>query len=119
MAAPAASLKGVAQFGLNLRANTAAAAASFPGTTPLDSRDIAAVSDGVSLHGRPTADYGTADTFKFVTGDVVADSNFNNAGSSDTTYSEIYTISYIANVPGSQPAGTYTSTLTYICTPTF
>lgn len=119
MAAPAASLKGVAQFGLNLRANTVAAAPSFPGTAPLDSRDVAAVSDGVSFNGRPTADYGTADTFKFVTGNAVADSNYNNAGDPEPSDAQIYTVSYIANVPGSQPAGTYTSTLTYICTPTF
>lgn len=32
---------------------------------------------------------------------------------------QIFTVSYIVNVPGSQPAGNYTTTLTYICTPTF
>lgn len=116
---PSASLKGTPQFGLNLRVNTAAAAPSFPGVAPLDSRDITAVSDGVSLNGRPTADYATPDTFKFVTADPVADSNFNTVLAADPSDAQIYTVSYIANVPGSQPAGTYTSTLTYICTPTF
>jgi hypothetical protein len=119
IATPAASLIGTPQFGLNLRANTAAAAASFPGTTPLDSKDIDSVSDGVTLNGRPTTDYATPDTFKFVTGDPVADSNYNTVSTADPSDAQIYTVSYIANVPGSQAAGTYTSTLTYICTPTF
>lgn len=110
-----ASLKGVAQFGLNLRANSSAAAASFPGA----SADVVAISNGTNFHGRPTAGYDTADTFKFVSGNIVADSDFANDGTPAPTDAQIYTVSYIANVPGSQPAGTYTSTLTYICTPTF
>lgn len=116
---PGASNKGVAQFGLNLMANTAAAAPGFPGTSPTNSADIDLTSNGTNLHGRATPDYATADTFKFVTGDIVADSNFNGTGAADPTDAQIYTVSYIANVPGSQPAGTYTTTLTYICTPTF
>jgi hypothetical protein len=116
---PSASTKGIAQFGLNLRANTAAAAPGFPGTAPLDSADITTASNGTNLNGRPTADYAVADTFKFVTGDIVADSNFGATGNPDPTDAQIYTVSYIANVPGSQPAGTYVTTLTYICTATF
>jgi hypothetical protein len=118
---PNASVKGVPQFGLNLRANTAAAAPGFPGTGPLASADIDLTSTGTGLKGQPTADYNTPDTFKFVSGNPVANSAFD--GSANTTLgptdAQIYTVSYIANVPGSQPAGTYTSTLTYICTPTF
>jgi hypothetical protein len=72
-----------------------------------------------NLNGRPTPDYALPDTFKFVSGDIVADSNFNTAGNPDASDAQIYTVSYIANVPGSQPAGTYVSTLTYICTPTY
>jgi hypothetical protein len=121
LATPNASVKGVAQFGLNLRANTVAAAPGFPGTGPTASADIDLTSNGTSLKGQATADYNTADTFKFVSGNVIANSAFD--GSANTTLgptdAQIYTISYIANVPGSQPAGTYTSTLTYICTPTF
>lgn len=119
IATPSASLEGTPQFGLNLRANTVAAAPSFPGTAPLDSKDVDSVSDGVTLNGRPTTDYATPDTFKFVTGDPVADSNYNTVGTADPSDAQIFTVSYIANVPGSQAAGTYTSTLTYICTPTF
>ena len=119
IAAPSASIKGIAQFGLNLRANTAAAAPGFPGVSPLDSADITAGSNGTNLNGRPTADYATPDTFKFASGDVVADSNYNTTGSPEPSDAQIFTVSYIANVPGSQPAGTYTTTLTYICTATF
>lgn len=119
IAAPAASAKGVPQFGLNLRANTSSAAPGFPGTAPVASADIDLTSDGVNLNGRPTPDYALADTFKFVTGNVVADSDHDANATADPSDAQIYTVSYIANVPGSQPAGTYTTTLTYICTPTF
>lgn len=121
LASPSASNKGVAQFGLNLRANTSAAAPGFPGTGSTASADIDLTSTGTSLKGQPTTDYNTADTFKFVTGNAVANSAYD--GASNTTLgptdAQIFTVSYIANVPGSQPAGTYTTTLTYICTPTF
>lgn len=122
IATPSASNKGIAQFGLNLRANTVAAAPGFPGSGATASADIDLASNvGANLRGNPTPDYATADTFKFVTGNVIANSAYD--GTTNTTLgpsdSQIYTVSYIANVPGSQPAGTYTSTLTYICTPTF
>lgn len=125
LSTPNASVKGVAQFGLNLRANTVAAAPGFdPGADPdilTPSADIDLTSNGTSLKGHPSADYGTADTFAFETGDIVARSSFDGATNTTLgpTDAQIYTVSYIANVPGSQPAGTYTSTLTYICTPTF
>ncbi len=115
LTSPTASVKGTPQFGLNLVANSAGAAASFPGS----SAPVAAVSNGTNLHGRPFTGYDVADTFSFETGDIVADSNYNVGANPVATDAQIYTVSYIANVPGSQPAGTYTSTLTYICTPTF
>lgn len=117
--ASAASAKGNAQFGLNLVANTASAAPGFPGTAPTASADIDLVSNALTLNGRPMPDYALADTFKFVTGDTVADSNYLGVGDASPSDAQIYTVSYIANVPGSQPAGTYVTTLTYICTPTF
>lgn len=110
----AASIKGTGQFGLNLRANTTAAAPGF--VTAGTSADLAPVSNGTDLRGQAIGDYATADTFKFVSGEAVADSAFNTAG---PTNSQIYTASYIVNVAGNQLAGTYTTTLTYICTPTF
>lgn len=103
-------VRGTGQFGLNLKANTTAVSTVAVGT------EVAPAADGVNLKGQSAAGYDTVDTFKFTTGDTVANSFNGGAGGSDA---QIYTVSYIANVPGNQPAGTYTTTLTYICTPTF
>jgi hypothetical protein len=122
LGSPTASLKGVSQFGLNLRANTAAAASSFPGTvSPFISADVAVASNGTNYRGEPLGNYATADTFAFNNNTVVADSGYTGGGpgSPVATDAQIFTASYIVNVPGSQAAGTYTTTLTYICTPTF
>lgn len=120
---PSASNKGQGQFGLNLRANTSAAAACWPGScsaTPLlyTPADVATASNGTNLRGQPKAGYDTADTFTFNDNAVVADSG-QGGGSPVASDAQIFTVSYIVNVPGSQPAGTYTATMTYICTPTF
>ncbi len=113
MASATTSAKSTGQFGLNLKANTSAAAASFPGT----SADVSLASNGTTLKANPATGYGTADTFKFVSGDVIASSDF--GGTPGPTDGQIYTASYIVNVPGRQPAGTYVTTLTYTCTATF
>lgn len=47
----------------------------------------------------------------------VAQSDF--GGSLSPSNSQRYTSTYIVNVPGNQPAGSYVTTLTYICTPTY
>jgi hypothetical protein len=52
------------------------------------------------------------DQYKFVTGDQVA-----SKVSADNF--RLYTVTYIANISGAQPAGAYKSTLTYIATATF
>ncbi len=90
------SSTGSAQFGVNLRDNA----------TPNVGTDK---SGGSGAYG---TNYGTVDNFRFFTGDSVATA----AGPTDNT---LYTVSYIVNVPGSQAAGTYTATMTYICTATF
>jgi hypothetical protein len=102
--------RGISQFGLNLKLNTTAVSTVAVGA------EIAVASNGTNYRGQAVAGYNTVDTFKFTTGDTVANSANGGAGGSDA---QIYTASYIVNVPGSQPAGTYTTTLTYICTPTF
>ncbi len=108
MAALDVPITGIAQFGLNVVLNTITDASLNPlGLDP------APAYDGVDLTGQASTDYDTPDSFKFVTGETVADSD------SSGTDAQIFTVSYIANVPGNQPAGTYTTTLTYICTPTF
>lgn len=102
--------RGTPQFGLNLKANTIATSTVPVGIEP------APVANGTNYKGQPLTGYDTVDTFKFTSGDVVADSANGGAGGTDA---QIFTVSYIANVPGSQPAGTYATTLTYICTPTY
>ena len=87
---------GTAQFGMNLRAN----ATPSVGT------------DKTGGSGDYGTNYGTADNFRFFTGDSVA----NSTGATDAT---TFTASYIVNVPGSQAAGSYSAVLTYIATATF
>jgi hypothetical protein len=110
------SKPGTPQFGLNLVLNT-----DFCGSGCNLGADITAAG-GSLYNGQSLTDYSTGGAnctiagcaqFKFADADSVADSN------SDASDGQIYTVSYIVNVPGSQPAGTYTTTLTYICTPTF
>lgn len=101
---------GNSQFGMNLVANTTAVSTPAVGTA------VTPAANGTTLKGEPLAGYNTADTFKFVSGNSIADSATGGAG---PTNSQIYTASYIVNVAGGQLAGTYTTTLTYICTSTF
>lgn len=110
MPATALGVRGTAQFGLNLRLNT-----TLTSTVAIGA-DVAPGANGTNYRGEPGADYNVVDQFKFVTGETVAASTNGGAGGTDA---QIFTVSYIANVPGSQPAGTYTTTLTYICTPTY
>ena len=119
MAAAAAPTIGVAQFGMNLKANL----------TTLDGdngdidfgTEIATASDAIDYKGQALAGYNTADVYKYVTGDPVANSAYDGASNNTLgpTNSQVYTASYIVNVAGNTYAGTYTTTLTYICTPTF
>jgi hypothetical protein len=103
-------IRGTSQFGLNLKLNTVAT------STPAVGTEVAPAANGTNYRGQAAAGYGTVDNFKFTTGDSVANSANGGAGGTDA---QIFTVAYIVNVPGSQPAGTYTTTLTYICTPTF
>lgn len=96
LATQTASSTGASQFGLNLKANTTPSVGSNP--------------SGGS--GAASANYGTADQYRFVTGDTVASA----AGASAAT---TFTVSYIANATATTPAGQYQTVLTYICTPTF
>ncbi len=105
-ASATASTFGVRQFGMNLKANT----------TPTVGSNVNPAANGTNYKGRATGAYATADQYAFQTGDTVADSATSGAGPSD---GQLYTVSYIANVSGGQPTGTYTTTLTYICTATF
>jgi hypothetical protein len=103
-------VRGTSQFGLNLVANTTATSTVAVGNA------VAPTANGTDLRGQPSTGYDTIDNFKFVNGEAVAASNFNTPG---PTNAQIYTASYIVNVAGSQTAGTYVTTLTYVCTATF
>jgi hypothetical protein len=103
-------VRGTSQFGMNLKLNTTATSTVAVGA------EVTAAANGTSLRGQAITGYNTADTFKFTTGDPVANSANGGAG---PTNAQIYTVSYIANVAGNQASGLYTSTLTYICTATF
>ena len=110
ISAVSTGLRGSSQFGLNLKANT------ITTSTPAVGAEVVPAANGTNYKGQSIAGYNTVDNFKFVTGNIVANSANGGAGATDA---QIFTATYIVNVSGSQPAGTYTTTLTYICTPTF
>ena len=104
MPATALGVRGTSQFGLNLKANTVTTSTVPVGT------EVAPAANTTNYRGQAATGYDTVDQFKFVNGETVANSYNATPGASDA---QIYTISYIANVPGSQAAGTDTTTLTY------
>ncbi len=95
-----ASDPGTSQFGIN---------ATGPNTGVTSS---AAPSGG---SGQAANNYDTADEYAFVASTLTTIADSDNAPSDTTTY----TVSYIANISGVQEAGSYTTTITYICTATF
>lgn len=97
LASGGTSSVGTKQFGLNLVSNT----------TP-------SVGSAVSGSGSATAvaNYGTSNTFRFATGEIIA-------SASGPTNANAFTVSYIANIDGITPPGAYTSNLTYIATANF
>ena len=107
---PVTSLRGTSQFGMNLAENTTATS-----TVPIGA-SVSLAPDGDELRGQATPNYAVADRFKYVTGDAVARSDNGGAG---PTNAQLYTASYMVNAAGNLLAGTYTTTLTYVCTPTF
>ncbi|HDL74815.1 MAG TPA: hypothetical protein ENH06_00295 [bacterium] len=96
LATPTASSAGTEQFGINLVDNA--------------SPNIGANSSGGT--GQAASGYNTADNFKFVSGDTIA----NSSSFTDTT---TFTISYIGNISTSTVAGDYETTLTLIASGTF
>ena len=110
LTSPTIPAVGNSQFGMNLVVNTIAV------STPAVGVAVTPAANGTTLRGQAIVGYNTPDTFKFLSGDPIANSANGSAG---PTNSQIYTASYIVNVAGGQLAGTYTTTLTYICTSTF
>jgi hypothetical protein len=88
---------GTNQFGVNLRANS----------TP----SIGADPNGLGV-GVVALEYNTPNLFRFRSGDTLVTSN----NSSDN---QKFTVSYVTNINGAQPAGYYATTITYICLANF
>jgi len=103
------STNGISQFGMNLKQNI----------TPAVGTEVTPTSNNANYRGEaiPSSGYDLANDFKYVNGGAVADSA-QGSGAAPTDI-QIYTSAYIVNVNGAQAVGTYTTTLTYICTPTY
>jgi hypothetical protein len=102
LAAPTPSQTGVEQFGINLRDNA----------TPNVGVDPAQYPDSSFSFGVPAADYNIPDSFTYNNGAIIASSN-KSSGRTD------YTLSMIANIKPSTPAGQYTTNLSVVVVPTF
>jgi hypothetical protein len=97
LAANAASSQASSQFGINLVANA----------TPSVGTNVSGSGSGAAA-----ANYNTADSYRFVTGETVA-------SAAASTNSNTYTVSYIANIAATTKPGSYSTALTYTATPTF
>jgi hypothetical protein len=97
MTVTAPATKGVSQFGINLRANSSPSIGLDP------------YGPGI---GTPTANYGSKNLYHYNDGDVIA-----SAPSPEDLHR--FTVSYIADVSGSQAVGIYSSTFTYIALANF
>lgn len=106
-ATPFSSTSGTEQFGINLATNnnisgamtgTPLAAVGNFGSAPIQYPDYTPDPFGF---GQVDPDYGTANSFRYLNGDVIA---YSSKSSSDTTY----TLSYLFNISRVTPAGTYT-----------
>jgi hypothetical protein len=97
MSTSTAQSPGVSQFGINLRSNTNPTVGSDP------------VGPGVAT---ASLGYNSANQYKFAAGDQVV-------SSATTTDLKKFTVSFITNINASQPAGVYTTTITFICLANF
>lgn len=99
---PSLSAVGTEQFGINLVANTTPGIGTNPQQIP----------DNTFSFGTAAAGYDTPDYFKYVDGDIIAESD---QSSGETQY----TISIIANIATSTPGGRYQTTLVVQAIATF
>lgn len=99
-ATAAAYSAGTEQFGINLKANTSPA--SF-GSDPAGAGSAT-----------PTANYNTANSYAFAAGSATSMASKNSADDF-----RLFTVAYMASVAGTTEAGTYTTTITYVCTAQF
>lgn len=99
-AAATSPTQGTSQFGMNMVANTVPS--SF-GANPAGAGSA-----------NPVTALNTTNQYSFTAG---AATNAVSQGSADGF--RLFTVSYLANVSGTQAPGTYTTVLTYVCTATF
>ncbi|MFO0862388.1 MAG: hypothetical protein U0516_01545 [Candidatus Saccharibacteria bacterium] len=92
--------QGTSQFGMNMVANTVPS--SF-GANPSGAGSA-----------NPVTALNTTNQYSFTAG---SPTNAVSQGTADGF--RLFTVSYLANVSGTQAPGTYTTTLTYVCTATF
>lgn len=99
---PSTSHQGAEQFGINMVDNTSPNIGANPVQVP---------NNGFSF-GEAATDYDTPDLFKYVNGDIVAQS-LSSSGQTD------YTLSMIINVSGATPGGRYTGNLSAVVVPIY
>lgn len=102
LTSPSTSQTNVEQFGVNLVGNT----------TPKIGANPVQVPDETFSYGVPTADYSTPNMFKYVPGDIVAQSV-------TATGETHYTLSYIMNVSHLTPAGRYAANVSVVVSAKF
>lgn len=103
----AASTTGIEQFGMNIVANTSPLVGSDPAQDP----DYPSQPFGFG-QAKASSGYDVANTFTYNSGDTIAEST------QSSSYT-VYTISYLANISGVTPAGTYTTQQSIVATATF
>lgn len=103
LSTPTTSSTGTEQFGINLVANTSPA--TF-GAAPQQ------VPDNTFSFGAPASGYDIANNFKYVKGDIVAQSP-------RSTSVTIYTLSYLFNIGDQTPSGQYTFNHVLVATATY
>lgn len=104
MAAQGASVAGTEQFGINLKANTSPATfGADPSPQP----------NGTFAFGQAATGYSTANQFKYVAGETIAQTSTTGWGQTN------YMISYIANINVLTPAGSYSMIHDLVVVPTY
>lgn len=102
MTTPTSSHAGAEQFGINFVANSNPSVGSDPAQVP----------NSTFSYGTVASDYSTANLFKYVSGDVVAQS-------STATGETDYTMSLIINISNTTAAGHYSGAFSAVVVPTY
>jgi hypothetical protein len=102
LAVPTTSQTNVEQFGINLRDNS----------TPDVGTDPVQIPDSSFSFGTPAPDYNTANLYKYVDGDIIAQST-------SATGRTRFTLSYIINVKTLTPAGKYQAQVSIVVSAKF